>query len=292
MARPTGMWFGGLLMACVGVGSCTTSSPAPISSPHRGGPTTAEAPAAGPASNREPEGGSRSIRAAAEGAKHHTTSPKPDAVERAYVPGELVEVAVGFDKRVLVVHAKPGQQRVLIYLHGVCGNPVAFEPWARSLVPHATLISLVGDRPCPGGYRHKWSNDVAGLDRRARAAVKAVEAARGEPLEHDQLAVAGYSQGALRAESLAKRFPDRYPHVVLMAGPLAPSLESVAQASRVVIMAGERDRQKHLRDAADQIADAGKVVRFIELPGAGHGEYGPEAEAVMSDMLGWLFQAG
>jgi len=226
----------------------------------------------------------------------HAPNPAPEearpvAAELAYVPGELVEVAVGFDKRVRVVHARTGQRRVLLYLHGVCGNPVAFEPWAKSLVPHATLISLVGDRPCPGGHRHKWSHDMMGLDRRVRAAGDAVEVARGEPLEHDRLAVAGYSQGALRAESLAKRFPKRYPHVVLMAGPLAPSPASVADASRVVIMAGEKDRQKHLRDAAGRLAGAGTKVRFILLPGAGHGEYGPEAEEVMSDMLAWLFEA-
>ena len=53
-------------------------------------------------------------------------------------------------------------------------------------------------------------------------------------------------------------------------------------------MAGELDVRKPLRDASADYVKAGRVSRFIEIPGAKHGEYGPEAEATMSDALDWI----
>ena len=200
------------------------------------------------------------------------------------------KIAVPGDRAVFVAHGAPGDRRALVYLHGRCGDVHAFRGWAPAAARHGTLIALVGDTPCKGGWRSTWSHDIAGLDRRIRAAIAAVGAARGAPLAGESVTLIGYSLGATRAESLAKRSPGRYPRAILIGGPTTPEAASFGGAGAVVVMAGARDRRRHLEDAAAALAAAGIPATFLVLPAAKHGEYGPEGERVLGEALRWVHE--
>ena len=86
---------------------------------------------------------------------------------------------------------------------------------------------------------------------------------------------------------LASRFPDRYPRLLLVAAPTAPTAASLKAAAAIALIAGARDRREHLREAAEAMEKAGRPVTFMLLPGAAHGEYGPEASRVMGEALAW-----
>lgn len=202
----------------------------------------------------------------------------------------IVTVPVAGDRDVEAVLGPAGSGATLLYMHGVCGDPLAFRSWAGAARRHATLVSLRGDEPCKGRTRTKWSWNFARLDRRIQAAVAAVGAHRGAPLDQSRVAVLGYSQGALRAEWLAYHFPERYGRVALIGSAQEPRVETLKRAEAVLLMAGARDAKRHIADAARKLEQAGKRVRYAELPGARHGEYGPEAMRVMATELAWLFK--
>jgi predicted esterase len=199
------------------------------------------------------------------------------------------KIAVPLDQAVYVAHAPPGEQRAIVYLHGRCGDVLAFRAWARAAARYGTLIALQGDVPCKGGWRSTWSYDMAGLDRRIHRAIEAVSAARGSPLDAASITLVGYSLGAARVEGLAKRFPGRYERAILIAGPSPPEASSFPGAAAVVLMAGDRDRRRHLQEAAAALLAGGVPARFMLLPGARHGEYGPAGERVMGEALAWAF---
>ena len=190
------------------------------------------------------------------------------------------------DRHVLVVRADPPSASVIVYLPGKCGDLRAFEPWAATAARHGTLIAFTGDVRCDNG-RYRWSHDLGLIQRRIDAALAAVAAEDGAPLDTQSLTAIGYSEGATRAEELARRAPDRYPRLVLIAGPTAPTDAGVGRARAAVIMAGGRDKRSHLAVAAASLASAGRPVTFMLLPGAGHGEYGPEGPRVMDEALTW-----
>lgn len=202
-------------------------------------------------------------------------------------PVAPITIEIPKDKKVHVVFGKPGNTHVFVYLHGKCGDPLAFRAFAKILPARGTLVAMRGDIKCEGGQPN-WSNDIMLLDQRIKKALEVVEEKRGEPLDKDHLVAIGYSAGALRAESLSTRYPDRYPRVVLIGGPRAPKQGNLGKTEKILLMAGELDVRKPLRDASADFVKAGRLSRFIEIPGAKHGEYGPEAEATMSDALDWI----
>ncbi|MEZ4440563.1 MAG: alpha/beta fold hydrolase [Polyangiaceae bacterium] len=183
---------------------------------------------------------------------------------------------------------------VVVYLHGFCGDPFAFRPWASEARRHATFISLRGDLACddrPG--RRKWSWDYRRIDRAIREAVVEVsairEAAGGAHLSQDRIALIGYSQGAQRVAQLAGRFPDRYRRVVVIAPAKTPSAGLFRKAERILLMGGAWDVRDPLYEARDALLKTRRPVRYLELPKARHGEYGPEGPRVMAEGLAWLF---
>jgi hypothetical protein len=56
-------------------------------------------------------------------------------------------------------------------------------------------------------------------------------------------------------------------------------------------MAGGRDARAHIRSGHQKLLRAGLNSRYLELPGARHGQYGPHALRVMSDGLRWVVHA-
>ncbi len=204
-------------------------------------------------------------------------------------------VKVAGDRPVEMVEGPARSPKVIIYMHGVCGDPVAFRSWVSSAVKHATLISLRGDLRCdkrPG--RCKWSYRHASHNRRVTAAIKAVNAVRAAAgstlLSLDEVVLVGYSQGARRAESMAFRFPKRYRRVALIGIATEPLVHKLRASEAVLLMAGERDARQHIRDGRDHLVRAGKRVHYLELPKARHGQYGPDAKATMGRGLDWLFK--
>jgi predicted esterase len=220
-------------------------------------------------------------------------APAPKAIAEParalFEPGATVTVPVPEDKDVLVVHGAPGDRRAFIYLHGKCGDVRAFGSWASAASKHGTLAALLGDEACAGGMRFSFSRDLARLDRRVTNALRAASEARGEALDDRSVTLLGYSGGASRAAALAGKYPDRYPRLILIAAPAAPPAGSLNAARAIVFIAGGRDRQEHLRKAADAMARSGRPATFMLLPGAAHGEYGPDASRVMDEALAWAF---
>jgi predicted esterase len=217
-------------------------------------------------------------------------APSPEEIAApppaAEAPIEPTRVSVKLDKPVLVV---PGDTAVpIIYLHGRCGDPTAFGAWAKVGKKYGTIISFTGDMKCKHGTRTQWGLDDAGLDRRITRAIAAVHETLGIEIDPSRRIVIGYSQGSLRAEALATKFPERYPRAVLIGGPRGPRETSLKDSEAVLIMVGDHDQREHLRNAAEKIEKRGGRVRYLELKGARHGEYGSEAGPTMQLGFEWL----
>jgi len=190
------------------------------------------------------------------------------------------------DRRVLVV---PGETKTaIVYLHGRCGDPTAFEAWAAAGRKFGTILSLEGDVKCKNG-RTKWSGDIAHLDARIDAAMALARSELGVELDDAPRVVVGYSQGSLRAESLATRFPKRYPRAVLIAGPRAPKPTSLGATEAVLFLVGDHDVRGPLRDAALKLQAHGRNARYLELRDARHGDYGSSPLPTVTEGFDWLF---
>ncbi|NUO48720.1 MAG: hypothetical protein HOV80_07680 [Polyangiaceae bacterium] len=224
-------------------------------------------------------------------AEDHADAPETELAQppAASQPEVAIrEIRVPGDSSVLVA---PGETSTpIIYLHGRCGDPTAFRAWAQAGVKFGTILSIKGDQKCKGGGRTKWTEDGAKLDRRITQAIEAVRKELGIELDTERRLVVGYSQGALRAELLGTKFPKRYPRAVLIAGPRAPRPTSLVRSEAVLLVVGDHDAREHLSEAATKLAHAGRAVRYLELPGARHGEYGSDAPRVFSEGLTWLVE--
>lgn len=223
-------------------------------------------------------------------ASSSAVAPTSATTESAPVPQEKLEaktVKIPRDKHVFVLPGAPGTKQVFVYLHGRCGDPLAFMSWATVAWKHGTTVSFEGDEKCDGG-RTKWSADTVSLDKRITKALDTVQHELGLAFDADHRLVIGYSAGAIRGEALATRFSERYPRVVLIGGPRAPRPESMRHTEAILLMAGQLDVRKPLSDAADDLVKAGRHARFIMIPHARHGEYGPEAIETMEEALSWV----
>jgi predicted esterase len=216
--------------------------------------------------------------------------PQPSEPAGPSAAPPRLTVAVDGDRDLEVVMGPARSSRSIIYMHGVCGDPLAFESWARAAGRFATFISLRGDVACKGRRgRSKWSYDKKALRRRIGEALDAVSKRRKLKLDPEQVALIGYSQGASRVEAMAHAYPTHYRRVALIAPPKQPSLARLAKSERVLLMAGGWDVRSHIRAAHLELERAGRTVRYLELPKAKHGEYGPRAQPVMTRALSWLF---
>ncbi len=203
--------------------------------------------------------------------------------------GEYTRLAVPQDRDLHVYHAPASVGRALVYLHGVCGNVHAVKPWVTRAVAFGTLIELVGDSPCkdrPG--RFAWKAPVTSIIDRVDVALKHVQEARGSLLDPNEVVLFGYSQGAARAESMARAAPDRFRYVVLGSPPTEPDPEALGGCAAVAVLGGSEEDTRHLQRGVAALSAAGIRARFIFLPGAGHGQYGPQAAAVVASTLEWL----
>lgn len=224
------------------------------------------------------------------------SAPSDDGRRRASTHEDtVVTLPVVGDREIEVLDGPPRSSRVIVYMHGVCGDPLAFRSWSGAASRFATLISLRGDSPCgkrPG--RSTWGYDLVGTDKRVTAAIRRANArrrARGETqLDASKVTLVGYSLGARRAEWLAGKFPQRYVRVAMIGSPVKPEFRALSRHARFLVMAGSLDARRHLVEGSQDLARAGLTVRYLELPSARHGEYGPQAYEVMTEGLVWLFK--
>jgi predicted esterase len=176
----------------------------------------------------------------------------------------------------------------MVFLHGMCGHGQGYvQAFANAAAEHGTVIALSGEIAC-GDDRafRKWSGDIESIDARVRVAF----AAAGMPLaEDDALVVIGLSQGALRAESLVERFPNRYTRAIFIGAPRAPAPARVRSLRAAVIMAGEHEGTWPMKEGAKALARAQVPATFIMIPGAHHAEL-LEGERVMGEALDFVFQ--
>lgn len=199
------------------------------------------------------------------------------------------------DRDVEVLDGPSASAQVILYFHGICGDPLAFRSWSGAAVHFGTLIALRGDESCPDAPgRTRWGYDHDLANRRVSAAIAAANAlrlAKGETaLDGSTVAAIGYSQGARRVEWLAAHFPKRYVRVAMIAGAFKPSPSPLSRHARFLIMAGAWDKRLHLYEASQELSRAGLTTHYAELPRARHGEYGPFALQAMHEGLDWLFR--
>ncbi|MBK8258655.1 MAG: hypothetical protein IPK82_39100 [Polyangiaceae bacterium] len=218
-------------------------------------------------------------------------NPSPPAPPQPEFDSTLpTEIQVAGDLKVLAAHGPKGNRRAIVYLHGVCGDVTKYQAWSTAAVSFGTVVAVRGDDKCKEPGRYKWGDSVGRTDKRLVAAVRAVSAVRGEPLDTGALVLVGYSQGAARAEGLVRTFPDRYPRAVLVAGPKEHAPSSFTKALAIAVVGGEKDLTLHLVDSVQKARKAGVHAKYFLLPGARHGDYGPQAVKVMGEVLEWTLQ--
>ncbi|MES1184013.1 MAG: hypothetical protein ABUL60_09360 [Myxococcales bacterium] len=196
------------------------------------------------------------------------------------------DVDIPGDRPAYVLPGNPGDSRVIVYLHGMCGDATAADFFRGAVRAHGTLIAVRGDTPCENG-RFKWRDDASKIQMRIRAAFAQVNAESGQ-LTLEGALLFGYSQGAERAERVAARFPDHYPRVVLGGPPTKASPLKLSRARRVAILGGELETTENMRAGFDALVAAGIGARFFTLDCAYHGYFGSNAEGQLGEVLDWV----
>ncbi len=197
------------------------------------------------------------------------------------------DIDIPGDRPVYVLSGHADDARVIVYLHGMCGDVTAADHFRESVRAHGTLLALRGDTACGNG-RFKWRADPSAIQARVRVAFNRVNAARGGKLSFEQALLFGYSQGAERAERLAAHYPTQYPRLVLGGPPTKASPQRLAHAKRVAIFGGELETTDNMRAGFEALASAGIQSRFFTLDCAYHGYFGSSAEPQLGEVLDWV----
>lgn len=186
-----------------------------------------------------------------------------------------------------VMRGEPHGSAKLVFIHGMCGHALGYaQSFQWSAARHGVLIAPQGDVSCsPGSPWAKWSLDTEALDARILAAFRAL----GSPEPELDIALIGYSQGASRAEALARRWPKRYTRLILIAGPTKVSPAGLSVRS-TLLMAGTLDRQDLMQQSARAFAAGGRRSSYLALPNARHGSMGDTPEQSMAAALSWLYE--
>ncbi len=174
----------------------------------------------------------------------------------------------------------------IVFLTGSCTHPLAsLKAFETAGAAHGGILALQGDLPCKGDdpALRRWSPDTVLTSARIDAALTAAGALRST-----DLTLMGYSQGAERAEWLARRFPAKYTRFVLMAGPVVPAPSRFSGARAVVALAGHGDVRENMAEGARRLRRASIPALYLEVPGAQHGELSAAIDPVVGQALDWL----
>jgi pimeloyl-ACP methyl ester carboxylesterase len=211
-----------------------------------------------------------------------TARPDDDAREG---PVRIEPLDAATQPPTFVMRGQPRGPEKLVFLHGMCGHGLGYaQSFQGSAAKRGTLIAPQGDVACGNGPWSRWSNDVKALDRRITEAFRALGYA--EPIR--DVIVMGYSQGATRAETLARLFPERYTRLVIIGGPQVANGRGLSALRGAVALAGDHDRRDLMRQSAQVLAAAKVPATFFVLPEAGHGSMGARPEQSMDEVFSWL----
>lgn len=230
------------------------------------------APGAEPASSPVAEAGASQAPSA-------SSAPPREALrfETVKVPGDLPA---------FVLRGASGSRRI-VFLQGYCCHALGYvQSFQHAAARHGTLVAVQADKPCDDPSMRRWTNTPSQLDARVENAFRA----SGDTTPLEDLAVVGYSEGAVLAEMLAHRNPTRYAHVVLVGGPQKPVEWRLRKTRSTVMIAGSKDRQDLMKTGARDLNASGIPSTFLILPGAKHGQMGSESERVMGEALDWLWE--
>lgn len=228
----------------------------------------------------EPESGSRaSALPTVAGATPEPRAARPEPIHMAALDQNAPTPT-------FVMRGEPRGEARIVFLHGMCGHGLGYaQSFQFAAARKGTLIAPQGDVRCGQGPWAKWSADLPALDARIEAAFKAL----GLEGPLTDVLVMGYSQGATRAEALARKWPERYTRVILMGAPQAASARGLGDLRGAVLMAGERDRKDLMRAGTKALQAAGIPATFQIIPEATHGAMGPVPEKTMGEALDWLW---
>jgi pimeloyl-ACP methyl ester carboxylesterase len=174
----------------------------------------------------------------------------------------------------------------LVFLHGMCGHALGYaQSFQSSAAKRGRLVAPQADVVCGAGPGAKWSGDVKALHERIERAFIAL----GDSPPIDDICVIGYSQGATRAEALAREFPDNYSRLISIGAPGAANPSGLTHLRAALMMAGERDRQDLMKEGARRLAGAKVRAEFRIIPEATHGSMGPHPEQTMREALDWVY---
>lgn len=174
----------------------------------------------------------------------------------------------------------------LVFLHGMCGHALGYaQSFQFSAAKRGRLVAPQADVVCGDGPWAKWSRDVKALHERIERAFVAL----GDAPPIDDICVIGYSQGATRAEALAREFPHSYSRLISIGAPGVANPHGLSHLRAALMMAGERDRQDLMRTGAKRLAAAKIRAEFRIIPEATHGSMGPHPEQTMQESLDWVY---
>lgn len=196
----------------------------------------------------------------------------------------VVEVPVPDDRPAFVLRGR-GDGAPLVFLSGLCSHPAGYVmSFMHVAATRGNAIGVQGDSSCGGdGAMRSWGRDLDRIGARIDAAFQA--ASLDAPRE---ITLVGYSQGAERAERLAAKDPDRFTRVILISSPVRATPEHLRKAKAVAIGIGERESHAGTVSTFNRLKAAKIPAAWFVLPGARHGEMGPEAQRVMGEVLAWV----
>lgn len=209
-------------------------------------------------------------------------------------PPDYEVLDAGSDRPIRILPAAQPGRRVMVYLHGYCGDVNAVGAFVPAATAHGTLIALLGDQPCkdkPG--RFKWSADTHSLDQRIARAIRLVNRTHSWDLDANDVTLFGYSQGAVRAEALVRYYAKRYPRVILGGPPRRLKVEHFKHVQAIAVFGGELENTSNMAGGAGDLINAGFRARFFLFPGVDHGDFGGElaGNLALSEILEFLSAA-
>lgn len=204
--------------------------------------------------------------------------PAPASVHALTVPGDLPAMVVD----------GAGAAPKIVFLPGMCSNAAGYL-WTFPEAARAAggVLAIDGDEPCPGVKNfHTFSWDAEKQHRRIEAALARAGTANDAPIT-----LIGYSQGAVFAEKVAAKYPERFRKIVLIGAPLDPVASHFAASEAFVTMSCALDVRARMKKAAQEVGARGVPATYVEMPGCAHGAVG-DGEAKFAEVFAFLRQAG
>jgi pimeloyl-ACP methyl ester carboxylesterase len=98
----------------------------------------------------------------------------------------------------------------------------------------------------------------------------------------------GFSQGATRAVDLARRFPAKYPWIVLVSGPSVVSPQGLGKLRGAYLFVGQHESQAAMRGSQARLSRAGLHADLRIVQGAGHADYHGQGDPLMKQAFEFL----